>query len=88
MTDELHLGFSNDSLLSTSQDYKLSLVPSESRALHFQCESGGPNLCSECGIHGVTEAFITSTFKGEPEKKCIGRKCHWCGWRGPCLANH
>jgi hypothetical protein len=80
--------FDDTSYLRVDGPVEIKLAPRESRCLNFQCGPGGPGLCPECGVHGVTEAFVISTFPGEPDSKCIGRKCLWCGWRGPCEATH
>lgn len=66
----------------------LNISPKEYRILNFHSGPEGAEKCPECSIHGVTEASLISTFKGEPAEKRIGRKCHWCGWRGPCIGSH
>ncbi len=87
--DELKVGHGSDDLtLKVTTPLTLNLNPQYVRQLLFECGEQGPALCPACDIHSVTEAFICSSFPGESEKKCVGRKCQMCGWRGPCEVVH
>ena len=65
--------------------YLLVEKPPISRTLIFECGDAGSTACPDCGVYAVTEVLLRTESRGEPSvSECIGRKCHWCGWRGCC----
>lgn len=51
------------------------------RSLYLNTPDGGPKLCRQCGVYGLVDVRLHSTYKGESDSKPIGEKCMWCDWQ-------